>query len=39
MTPKDILQLESSDMRQPICLKRTGAGMLMSIQPTESKNL
>ena len=35
MTPKDILQLESSDMR----LKRTGAGMLMSIQPTESKNL
>lgn len=35
MTPKDILQLESTDIRQAyLCLKRTDAGMHTNIQPT-----
>ena len=40
MTPKDILQLESSDMRQAYLFeeKRTLV-MLTSIQPTGSRNL
>lgn len=35
MTPKDILQLESTDIRQAYLFeKKTGTGMHTNIQPT-----